>query len=245
MPDLDRLADRAARIRWFHTLDLPGVRTPGAVDSTRVLSRVQLPTSLHGRSVLDIGAWDGFWSFEAARRGASDVLATDSFSWGGGGWGTKDGFLLAREALGLEDVVRDQDIDVMDLAPEALGGTFDVVLLLGVLYHLRDPVTALERAASCCSGLLVLETETALNWLPVPAARVLPGAELANDPTNWYQLNGRALRGLLAELGFARTEVRYRTRAHRRVARALLGDRQGQSRRMAMRSARIIVHAWR
>jgi tRNA (mo5U34)-methyltransferase len=240
------LAQRVEAIRWFHTLALPGgVTTRGAIDSNRLLGRLDLPASLAGQRVLDIGAWDGFWSFEAARRGAQDVLATDSYSWGGGGWGTQDGFLLAREALGLESRVRDQHIDVMELAPGRVGGTYDVVLLLGVLYHLRDPITALERAASCCHGTLIIETEAALGWIPVPAARIYPGADLANDPTNWYQLNRRALRGLLAEFGFPEARVVYDTPAWRRVARALFGDRQGQTRRMALRSRRIVVHARR
>ena len=239
------LAQQVAAIRWFHTLELPGgITTPGAIDSSRLLRRIQLPRSLAGQRVLDIGAWDGYWSFEAARRGAQ-VLATDSYSWGGGGWGTQEGFLLAREALGLGEQVRDQQIDVMDLTPERVGGPYDLVLLLGVLYHLRDPITAIERAASCCSGQLIIETETALNHLRVPAARVHPGATLANDPTNWYQYNVRALRGLLQELGFERVRTAYLTPTHRRIARALLGDRQGQTRRMALRSRRVILHAHR
>ena len=67
------------------------------------------------------------------------------YSWHGAGWGTKAGFTLAREALGSR--VEDIDIDVMDLSPERVG-TFDVVLFLGVLYHLRHPFLALERVAS-------------------------------------------------------------------------------------------------
>jgi tRNA (mo5U34)-methyltransferase len=242
----DDLAARVAAIRWYHTIELPGdITTPGAVDSARLLDRIDLPASLGDKRVLDIGAWDGFWSFEAARRGAASVLATDSYSWGEGGWGTQDGFLLAREALGLTQTVRSQHVDVMDLAPVRVGGTYDLVLLLGMLYHLRDPITALERAASCCSDQLILESETALNLLPYPAARLHPGASLANDPTNWYQLNSRALRGLLHEFGFARVRVAYITPTHRRAARAVLADRQRQTRRMAFRSRRIIVHAHR
>ncbi len=247
MPDTDHnLAERVAAIRWFHTLELPGgITTPGAVDSTRLLDRIDLPASLAGKRVLDVGAWDGFWSFQAARRGAASVLATDSYSWGDGGWGTQDGFLLARDALGLTQTVRSQHVDVMDLAPERVDGTYDLVLLLGVLYHLRDPITALERASSCCSDQLILETETALNLLPYPAARLHPGASLANDPTNWYQFNSRALRGLLREFGFIHVRVAYITPTYRRAARSVLGDRQGQTRRMAFRSRRIIIHAHR
>lgn len=75
------------------------------------------------------------------------MVATDSFVWQGR-W-QQSGFLLARQALGLEGVVEDRFIDVMDLSPEARGGTFDVVLFLGVLYHLRDPITALQRSRRC------------------------------------------------------------------------------------------------
>ena len=66
-------------------------------------------------SVLDVGAWDGFFSFEAERRGAARVLAIDSFSWEGDGWGSKAGFELAHEALGSR--VESRTIDVLDLSP--------------------------------------------------------------------------------------------------------------------------------
>jgi tRNA (mo5U34)-methyltransferase len=246
MPDAGpTLAEQVAGIRWFHTLHLPdGIVTPGAIDSARLLARLDLPASLAGKTVLDVGAWDGYHSFECARRGA-EVLATDSYSWGDGGWGTQEGFLLARKALGLEDRVADQHIDVMDLAPEKIGGRRDVVLLLGVLYHLKDPITALERVASCCNELLILETETALPWLPYPAARIYPGSGLANDHTNWYQLNPRALKGLLARVGFGDVDIKYRTPTWRRAARSLVGERHGQTRRMMFRASRIVLHARR
>ena len=82
-------------IEWYHSISLPGgVVTPGVNNSPVALERLQLPASLSGKTVLDIGAWDGFYSFEAARRGASRVLATDSFVWNGR-WG-QTGFNLAR-----------------------------------------------------------------------------------------------------------------------------------------------------
>ncbi len=175
-------------IDWYHSIELPGgVVTPGVNRSSFALANLNLPMSLEGRSVLDIGAFDGFYSFEAAKRGARRVLATDSYVWNGH-W-TQAGFLLAREALGLDDFVEDRNIDVMDLSPEALGETFDVVLFLGVLYHLSDPIGALRRVASVCDGLLLLETETALNYLPFPAARIWPGRELNDNDTNWWSLN--------------------------------------------------------
>src|SRR5687767_5851886 len=87
------LATQVDEIRWFHTLTLPGgIVTKGAIDSSRLLGRLDLPERLDGKTVLDVGAWDGYHSFECARRGAASVLATDSYSWGDGGWGTQEGF---------------------------------------------------------------------------------------------------------------------------------------------------------
>lgn len=241
-----QLAERVNALPWYHRIDLGnGLTTPGVVENARVLPRLGLPDSLHGRTVLDIGAWDGFYSFEAARRDAERVLATDSFSWDGRGWGSKKSFELARSALELEDRVDDLTIDGMDISPESLGGTFDVVLHLGVLYHLRDPFTALERAASVCDEMLVLETETAVNFLPYGAARFYYNSDLNGDDTNWYQYNVRALKGMLSELGFSSVEVTYRHPLYRRVARGILEKKAGRSFRAVARSARVVIHARR
>lgn len=238
---MDSLEERVKAIEWYHTIALPGgIVTPGVNNSSLALSRLELPPSFEGQTVLDVGAWDGFYSFDAARRGASRVLATDSFVWQGR-W-TQAGFLLARHALGLDQVVEDQHIDVMDLSPEALNGTFDVVLFLGILYHLRDPITALERAASVCNELLVLETETALNSLPFPAARLWPGRELNNDDTNWWSMNVPAIKALLTQLGFREIRVIYRTPHVLRVGRAL---RARTGFRAMMRASRVVIHARR
>lgn len=214
--------------------------TPGVNRSAFALARLGLPASFAGKSVLDVGAWDGFYSFVAARRGAARVLATDSFVWQGR-WG-QDGFLLARQALGLEDAVEDRLIDVMDLSPEALGETFDVVLFLGVLYHLKDPLGALLRVSSVCKGLLVLETETALNLLPFPAARLWPGRELRDDNTNWWSINQTALVALLKTHGFREVRVVYRTSFVRRFGRALKARRGFWA---GFRGSRIVIHARR
>jgi tRNA (mo5U34)-methyltransferase len=210
-------------------------------NSPLALSRLALPRSLEGKSVLDIGAWDGFYSFEAVRRGAARVLATDSFVWRHEAWG-RAGFDLARDALGLRDRVEDREIDVMELSPEALGGRFDVVLFSGILYHLPDPVGALQRVASVTAGSLYLETETALNYLPFPAARLWPGAELKGDDTNWWSINARGLVAMLASLGFRNVHVVRRTSLARRAARAV---RAGGGLRESFRSARVIIHAHR
>src|SRR5689334_19416830 len=183
----DELQTSVNAIRWYHSIDLGhGVVTRGVENTAGRLARVRLPADLSGRTVLDIGAWDGFFSFEAERRGASRVVACDYYSWHGTGWGTangKAGFALAREAL--RSRVEDLDLDVMDLSPET-AGQFDVVLFLGVLYHLRNPLLALERVASVCRDVLILETVVDLLDVNRPAMAFYPDRELSNDPTNWW-----------------------------------------------------------
>jgi tRNA (mo5U34)-methyltransferase len=189
-----------------------------------------LPASLEGRTVLDIGAWDGFFSFEAERRGAARVLATDSFIWEGGNpYQSRAGFDLARAALGSH--VEDRTIDVMELAPEKVG-VFDVVLFLGVLYHLKNPLLALERVHSVTGDQLVLETHAERLCTRRPAAVLYPGTELNGDPTNWWGPNVGALRAMLETVGFRRIRVVSRRRAGRTV-------------RERVRHGRVVLHAWR
>jgi tRNA (mo5U34)-methyltransferase len=152
--------------------------------------------------------------------------------------------------------VEDRLIDVMNLSPEPVGETFDVVLRLGVLYHLVDPIGALQRVASLCDELLVLETEPSLNYLPFPAARCWPTDERATDPTNWWSINRHGLVRLLHACGVRDIRVVYHTPLWRRVVRAAVkGDTGFRSApsgapglgpfRPGLRSERIVIHAAR
>ena len=244
MPDGD-LQARVAAIRWYHTIDLGnGITTPGVDDSPQRLAKLQLPRSLEGLSVLDIGAWDGFFAFECERRGASRVVAADHYSWHGPGWGTKAGFILAREVLGSN--VEDIDIDVMDLTPERVG-TFDLVLFLGVLYHLRHPFLALERVSSVVGNHLIIETVVDMIGFHRAAMAFYPSRELNNDPTNWWAPNVPAVRGMLENLGFE--NVRTATRvphAGYRAARAVYHQLRGKNLlASAFRQDRAVFHARR
>jgi tRNA (mo5U34)-methyltransferase len=130
--------------RWWHEIELaPGIVTPGD-DSNRmklpILDELGLPKNLSGRRALDIGCSD-FFSFELERRGAA-VTAIDfvpeSYS----------GFATARRILGSGVTYRMEN--VYNLAPQE-HGTFDIVLFLGVLYHLRKPLAALDAIRSVMS----------------------------------------------------------------------------------------------
>jgi tRNA (mo5U34)-methyltransferase len=239
-PDLER---RVAAHRWYHSIDLGGGIVTRGIDDTPVrLARLDLPASLEGLSVLDIGAWDGFFSFECERRGAARVVATDYYSWHGSGWGAKAGFELAREALGSH--VEDVDVDVMDIAPGRLG-TFDLVLFLGVLYHLRHPLLAIEKIAAVTRGTLILETVVDLVGLGRPAMAFYPDRELNADPTNWWGPNQEAVVGMLKSAGFDDVRVVTPTPGPLyRGARAAWHRLRGRNRLIpAFRQDRAVFHA--
>ena len=244
----DDLRERVNALRWYHTIDLgQGLVTRGIDNTPERLARVRFPESLSGRSVLDIGAWDGFFSFEAERRHASRVVAADYYAWHGVGWGTGQGkaaFQLAREALGSR--VEDVDLDVMDLSHERVG-TFNVVLFLGVLYHLPNPLLALERVASVTEDLLILETVVDMVGVNRPAAAFYPGRELSGDPTNWWGPNHAAVEGMLHSVGFARVDVITPPRSTGfRAARALFHRLKGKNDLMsAFRQDRAVFHAYK
>ena len=237
------LRTAAEKLTWFHSMDLgSGVRTDGIYDPVRTLGRLGLPDRLDGRRVLDVGAWDGFYSFEMERRGA-EVLATDHFSWSGDGWGSQDGFRLAREALGSK--VRDLDIDPLDLTPEAVGGPHDVVLFLGVLYHLRDPMRVLDRLRPVTKGVLVVETEVGMLLTRRAAAEFYPGTELNDDPTNWWAPNIAATVGMLRAAGFGDVSVAWKRSLPLRAAKwaARLVRPPRLSPREALTTDRFVFHA--
>jgi len=202
--DPDEVRRRIAGHRfWWHQIDVgDGIVTPGQDNSQLKLSVLELPADLTGKTVLDMGAWDGFFSFEAERRGASRVVATDHFVWNDPEAGDC-GFEIAHWALGSR--VEKRRLRVEDLSPETVG-TFDVVLFLGVLYHAQDPMRYLRIVRSVCRGMAVVETHVDGLDYPRPMMVFYPGATLSNDPTNFWGPNRLAVEAMLVEVGFSRAE---------------------------------------
>jgi len=242
----DEIKARVAELRWHHSINLGhGIVTPGQDNSGRKLQRLKLPGSLAGKSVLDVGAWDGFFSFEAERRGASRVLATDSYCWDGShDWGSKRGFELARMVLGSK--VEDRTIDVLNLSPEQVG-QFDVVLFLGVLYHMKHPLLALEHVASVARDMVVLETAVDMLGTRRAAMAFYAGSELGRDATNWCGPNPVAVVAMLRTVGFKRVEVVSGIRPFyfRYAKAAYMKWKRGLQFWSMTRTDRIIVHAWK
>ena len=143
----------AALAPWFHNINLGGVWTapdhflgdyPGA--KFRRFAP-QLPKDLAGKSVLDIGCNAGFYSIEMKRRGAGRVLGIDS----------DERYLaqarLATETLGFDDI-EFAKLDVYEVG--GLAEKFDLVIFMGVLYHLRHPLLALDLIREHVAGDLML-----------------------------------------------------------------------------------------
>lgn len=242
--NVDELRKEVTKIRWWHRIDLgQGIITPGLDDSPAKLKTLALPEDLRGMTVLDIGAWDGFFSFEAERRGASHVLATDLSCWGGEEWSTKAGFDLARKALNSK--VEDMEIDVLDLSPEKIG-VFDLVLFLGVLYHMQHPLLVLERVFSVTGKQLILETHTDMLLCRKPTLAFYPEAELENDPTNWFGPNASAVKAMLRSVGFRKIQVVTGKSLPFRLGRAIKWRIQhGKPFFQTIQRDRMVFHAWR
>jgi tRNA (mo5U34)-methyltransferase len=152
---VDRAADQEP-VTWYHSIRLGNAVTPGICPpSAEEWTARALPADLTGKTVLDVGAWDGYFSFEAERRGASRVLAIDSLQGPEHKVVKAAGFEYAKAFL--HSAV---DFKVMDVAD--VGGlyeTFDLIFFLGVYYHLHDPIEAFRLLFDRLrpGGLLVLE----------------------------------------------------------------------------------------
>ena len=204
----EKIEEYGERIGWYQSMDLGnGLFTTGATVAGTIreglekrITSLQIPDDLTGMTFLDVGSWDGYYAFEAEARGASRVMAT----WGGGGWGKKDGFLLAREILGSK--VEDKNIEVQDISPATVG-MWDIVLFSGIFYHMRDPIQAMQAAASVASKCMIVETHIEHDKMSQPIMRYVPRLR-DNETSNYWRPNSAMILVLLKEMGFNRVEHR-------------------------------------
>lgn len=195
-------AQVAAESYWFHRIELPdGSVTPGWNDpKTEKLPYFGLPDELHGMRVLDIGHAEGFFSFEAERRGAAEVIGIENYP------PMMRKFNTCRAAL--DSRAQSFRASVYDLKPETFG-TFDVVFFFGVLYHLRHPLLALEKIRDVCTGTLLMQTATCANNGEAPMAEFHPFGiksgpvdNPSHDPTCFWFPNPACCAAMLEHVGF-------------------------------------------
>jgi tRNA (mo5U34)-methyltransferase len=209
---------------WFHNLDLNGIRTApdhflGDYPATKFERFAHaVPDDLSGRSVLDIGCNAGFYSMEMKRRGASRVVGIDS----------DERYLaqarLATEAMGYRGV-EFRNLSVYDVG--ALAERFDLVIFMGVLYHLRHPLLALDLIREhVADDLMLFQTmqrgSNDVAEVPPDHPFFVPGTfappaffddpsypkmhfierEYAHDWTNWWAPNRACSEAMLRAAGF-------------------------------------------
>lgn len=198
----------AAQPYFFHRIHLwEDFYTPGWSDVEREkMPYYGLPERMDGMRVLDIGCAEGFFSFEAERRGAAQVVAIDSFE------GSIERFNLVR--LALNSKVNAYLCNVYELSPKTFG-TFDLVLFYGVLYHTKHPWYALEKIASVCTGELLLQTlitddpayrDKSLSWFHPFGIQSGPPENPQYDPTVFWVPTPECTRNLVRAAGFAGVE---------------------------------------
>ena len=141
------------------------------------------------------------------RRGAARVVALDHYSWNAPQFRGRQAFDLVNQITGLGIEAVDIDLDTPQLS---LGhvGLFDVVLFLGVFYHLVDPIAGLREVAALAREVLVVETLVERTLSPRPSMVFYPGSERGNDATNWWGPNTACVVELLRQAGFARITVK-------------------------------------
>jgi tRNA (mo5U34)-methyltransferase len=207
----------AALAPWFHNLHLPdGVETaPGhplgdfpSYKWRRLAPH--LPPSLEGWTALDIGCNAGYYSFELAQRGARVTgIDLDPHYLRQARWACRE--------LELENAIEFRQMQVYDLAGE--DGQYDIVLFMGVFYHLRYPLLGLDIASRLTRRLMVFQTMTIPGMEvyadtsdhPMDERQVLrhPGwprmafieHRFAGDPTNWWVPNHAAVEAMLRSTG--------------------------------------------
>jgi tRNA (mo5U34)-methyltransferase len=204
------------KVKWGHRIPVgtvngevfytPGFLKHGPDGSDFATERYGLPLDLTGMSVLDIGAYDGYFSFESEKRGAYNVIASDiaesppENKLEKGHLGGNDGFRLAKSILKSE--VQFLEVNVYDI-DSIVNEPFDVVLFYGVLYHITEPFLALRKVRSVTKELALIETAISKgDGLTMELRNGFDG-----DPTNWWYPTINCVRSMLMHVGFRRTEV--------------------------------------
>jgi tRNA (mo5U34)-methyltransferase len=214
----EQIRDDIQRLgKWFHNIDLNGVKTApnhflGDYPNIKFSNFADaIPKDLSGKTVLDIGCNAGFYSIEMKRRGAEKVIGIDS----------DDRYLAqaryAAHVLGAD--VEFKNLSVYDVA--SLGEKFDVVIFMGVLYHLRHPLLALDLLyENVVKDLFVFQSmqrgsdqveafQTDYDFWQTDVFQnhnfprmYFIEHRYSNDPTNWWIPNRAGMEAMLRSSGF-------------------------------------------
>ena len=202
-----QLGEMRAAKGWWHSFELPDGQRIDGVHSVDVLRQriapFGIPEDLRGCRVLDIGTWDGWFSFEMERRGSA-VVAIDNW----------DNPRFRRIHATLGSGVDYRQMDMFELTPANVG-RFDIVLFLGVLYHLKHPLLALERVCALTTGMAAVESfvlrdahRADENAERRPLMEFYETDEFGGQTDNWIGPSLPCLLAFCRTAGFARVEAR-------------------------------------
>jgi len=156
--NIEKMKEDIAKVNWWHSIKLGDIVTKGAVSTSaqNVISQL-IPKDLTGKTVLDIGAWDGYYSFECEKRGAKRVVAIDNLQ----RWKYKSmlGFETAKKYL--DSKVEFYHVDAYDICT-FFKESFDIILLFGIFYHVPDPVLLFKNLYKKCNECVLIEGEVNL-----------------------------------------------------------------------------------
>lgn len=203
--------------QYWHTFDFPEFTTTGLDQTPEKLKAVKLPEDMKDMSVLDIGAWDGYFSFICEKRGANKVVAYDSPLHS---WNKKSITIQSKEILqdgkeGFETAKNKLNSKVIDVEGELddllqfKKDNFDVVLCLGILYHVKDPYKLIRDLYEITGKKLFLETHIDLNEAPMPVMRFYSNAEVNKDEGTFWGPNMLCVYEMLRKAGFKNIEADY------------------------------------
>lgn len=207
----DQLLAEVNKRVWFHSIELrEGIVTPGKKSVASLQKEFDAAfntVDLKGKTMLDVGAWNGAYTVEAHRRGAKKITALDFVTWTDPRFNGKETFEFVTDLAGIEADTIIQDLDAPQLSLEHIG-RFDVVLFPGVFYHLKDPIAATREVAARAKEVFILETYIEMQLPEEPPQMMFyPGTELGRDPTNWWGPNVACVREMLKMFGFKRIEI--------------------------------------
>jgi tRNA (mo5U34)-methyltransferase len=179
---------------WHHKFEIyPGIITPGTYDPSLLWDKLKIDTRCEGKRILDIGASDGFFTRKLDTLGGN-VTAVDYREKGGHGFGVMEK-IYGKEFPYKHTNVYDIDVNSF--------GRFDIILFLGVLYHLPDMMRVFHKLRALCGSTLLLETHSDNEFCKdIPAARYYKATSLSGDITNFWSPNALCVLDMLYDAGF-------------------------------------------
>lgn len=215
--------------QWYENFYFEnGASTPGRSPSPKKLLALGLPNNLSNVQILDVGAYEGYYSIHCEQRGA-EVIANDFFIWNLKDDNSRSNFELIKKVTGSKIKTLESPIAQLPIKKS------DITLFLGVLYHVEDQIETLRMIRDTAKSLVILETLVDALDQPGPNLRYYPGNSLNGDITNQFGPNLEALQAMISQSGYRSWELKSMWEFN-----TIQGLNQGNSLDSPLRSGRVV-----